>query len=276
MPLPDNQKTMKAKLPILIIIPHGGRTVPDEMSGYEQIDDFGIFIESDPFANELFNFNDAAVKLETQISRLFVDIDRPDIISSSYPEDGIIKKESQNGRKIFKETIFPDEIAIANIVKRYYMPFHDSILDTIRSGNIKLILECHTMMPVGQRFAKDAGQPRPLINVENIIVDGVRSMRTCPVEHAEFFISCFKKYFSNEDLTVTEKFSLNKPLFEGYILEKYGQQKIPMLRFSISTSLYLNDSFFNYDTLTVDSLRISDLRKRIWLGIEKYASRYLQ
>jgi N-formylglutamate deformylase len=265
---------MKAKLPILVIIPHGGRTVPDEMSGYEQIDEFGIFIESDPLANDLFNFENAAVKVETQISRLFVDTDRPEAISSINPDDGVIKKKSQNGRKIFKEAIFPDETAIANILKRYYTPFHNSIREAVESGKIRLILECCTMMPVGPRLAKDAGQPRPLINIENTIAGDIRSIRTCPSEQAEFFISCYKKIFNNEDCTVSEKFSLNKPQFEGYILEKYGQKKIPMLRFSVSTSLYLNDSYFNYDSLSVDSLRINDLRKKIWSGIEKYASRY--
>ena len=132
------------------------------------------------------------------------------------------------------------------------------------------------MMPVGPRLAKDAGQPRPLVNVENTIKSSIRTIRTCPTETADNFLSCFKKYFNNEDCTVSEKFSLNNPQNEGYILETYGQNKIPMLRFSISTSLYLNDKYFNYDYLTIDKLRIKELRKKIWAGIEKYAEKYLR
>jgi N-formylglutamate deformylase len=267
---------MKAKLPILIIIPHGGRTVPDELSGHEQIDEFGIFIESDAYANELFNFEDTYAKINTQISRLFIDLDRPHTMLPQQFPDGIMKKESQGGRKIFKDKIFPDEIAIVNIIKRYYAPFHQSIQEAISNSRIKLILECHTMMPVGPRLAKDAGQPRPLINVENTIKTNVRTIRTSPTETAENFLTCFKKYFNNEDCTVSERFSLNSPMTEGYILETYGQNKIPMLRFSISTSLYLNDKYFDYDSLTVDKLRIKELNERIWAGIERFTSKYLQ
>jgi N-formylglutamate deformylase len=267
---------MKAKLPILIIIPHGGRMIPDELSGHEQIDEFGIFIESDAYANDLFNFPDASFTASINISRLFIDLDRPTTMLPPQFPDGVIKKESQGGRKIFKDKIFPDEIAIANILKRYYSPFHRSVREAVSSGKIKLIIECHTMMPVGPRQAKDAGQPRPLINVENTLKTSIRTSRTCPSETLENFLSCFKKYFNNEDCTVSEKFSLNNPLNEGYILETYGQTKIPMIRFSISTSLYLNDEYFDYDTLTVDKLRIKELNERIWSGIEKYASKYLQ
>ncbi|MFH0974490.1 MAG: N-formylglutamate amidohydrolase [Spirochaetota bacterium] len=267
---------MKAKLPILIIIPHGGRTVPDELAGHEQIDEFGIFIESDAFANDLFNFEDAAAKFGTHISRLFIDTDRPSSMLPPQFPDGVIKKESPGGRKIFKEKIFPDDIAIYNILKRYYSPFHYSIQNALKTGNIKLIIECRTMMPVGPRHAKDAGRPRPLIDIENIIKGDIRSMRTCPVETAENFLSSFKKYFGSEDCTVSEKFSINNPQSNGYILETYGQGKIPMLRLSISTSLYLNDGYFNYDTLTVDKLRIREVRDRTWAGIEKFALKYLK
>ncbi len=266
---------MKSKLPILLIVPHGGRQVPDELSGYEAIDEFGVFIESDTYANEIFNISDTAGKVNTRISRLFVDLDRPPVMKPPYETDGVIKQESQAGRKIFKEKIFPDNIAITNILRRYYTPFFSSINKTLESNSIKLILECHTMMPVGPRYASDAGRPRPLINIENIIKHDTRPAKTCSNEIAQNFLTCFKRYFASEEFTVSAKFTINKPKTTGYILEKFGQGKIPMLRFSISSSLYLNEKYFNYDYLTVDEQRISDIRKNIRAGLEKYASKYL-
>ena len=94
---------MKAKLPILIIIPHGGRTIPDELSGYEQIDDFGIFIESDAYANELFNFDNIYYKINTHISRLFVDLDRPHSMLPPQFPDGILKKNRRVEEKFTKK-----------------------------------------------------------------------------------------------------------------------------------------------------------------------------
>ncbi|MBN2040613.1 MAG: N-formylglutamate amidohydrolase [Spirochaetes bacterium] len=267
---------MRHKLPILVIIPHGGRQIPDELSGYEQIDEFGIFIESDVYANELFNFDTAVFIVNSFISRLFIDCDRPPVMTSPYPEDGVIKQQSISGRKIFKDTIFPDEIAIKNILNRYYHSFHQRIEKIISDEQIKLILECHTMMPVGPRFASDSGRPRPLINIENINKNGSGKQKTCSDELADFLLSSFKKYFNNEEFTVSEKFSLNKPAFSGYIMEQYGKLKIPMLRLSVSSSLYLNDKYFNYDYLTVDNNRIVELRNKILAGIEKYSAKYFQ
>lgn len=265
---------MKSKLPILLIVPHGGRQVPDELSGYEAIDEFGVFIESDAYANELFNFSNVAAKVDTGISRLFVDLDRPPVMKPPYEDDGVIKKESQSGRKVFRENIFPDNIAITNILRRYYSPFFKSIDKALESNSIKLIIDCHTMMPVGPRYAGDAGRPRPLLNIENIIKHDSRPAKTCPNETAQNLLACFKKYFSSEEFTVSAKFAINKPKTTGYILEKYGQSKIPMVRLSISSSLYLSEKYFNYDYLTVDEERLSDIRKKIRAGLEKYASRY--
>ncbi len=268
---------MKAEIPILIIIPHGGHALPDELSGYEQIDRFGLFIESDVCANELFAFqNDNVIKIDSQISRIFIDLDRAPLSVPPKTEDGVMKKETINGRKIFKDEIFPDEIAIANILKRYYMPFHKEIEKTIKTGDIKLIIDCHTMTPVGPRNSFDAGRPRPLINVENIANKDGKSILTCPNDLAEAFIASLSKFFTNEESPVGGKVSHNKPKIKGHILDKYGIGDIPMLRLSISRSLYLNDKYFSYDYLRVDELRINDLRDRLWAGIEKFIVKYFQ
>ncbi len=265
---------MKSHIPILLIIPHGGLNVPDELSGFEQIDKFGIFIESDVCSNEIFSFNNKNTsKINTDISRLFVDLDRPPAALSAQSDDGIIKKETSSGRKIFKDKIFPDDVAYSNILRRYYKPFHDTIDKIIRTGTIKFIIECHTMTPVGQRKSPDAGKPRPLINIENIANTDRGSVRTCPDELTEDLSSIFTKIFNDEESSVAGRTSLNNPKSGGYILNKYGPAGIPMIRFSISRSLFLNDKYFSYDYLRVDRLRIEDLKARISSGIEKFISR---
>ena len=265
---------MKSHIPILIIIPHSGLNVPDELSGYEQIDKFGIFIESDVCADELFGLEGGnAAKINTDISRLFIDLDRPVKSVSAETADGIIKKETQSGRKIFKDTMFPDEIAISNILRRYYKPFHDTIEKIIKTGGIKLIIECHTMMPVGPRNSPDAGKPRPLINIENIAKTESGSVRTCPDELTHELSSIFNKIFSDEESTVAGRTSLNNPKTGGCILNKYGASGIPMIKFSLSRSLFLNDKYFSYDYLKVDDLRIGELKSNICSGFEKFISR---
>lgn len=248
--------------------------IPDELSGYEQIDRFGIFIDSDSCANQLFNFEDAAAKIDTYISRLFVDTDRSPLALPARSRDGVIKKESISGRTVFEGKAFPDNIAISNIIRRYHFPFHDAIRKSIKNSGIKFILECHTMMPVGQRNAPDAGRPRPLVSITNIAEDKCNPALTCPNRLAEAFLDRFNRPFSNENDTVASKFQISKEP-GGYIMEKYGTGKIPMLRLSVSTSLFLNDEYFNYDYLTVDENRIDELRRKIWTAVEGFAAKEL-
>ncbi|TFH42908.1 MAG: hypothetical protein E4G96_02420, partial [Chrysiogenales bacterium] len=115
----------KIRLPILVIIPHGGYTIPEELSGYEAVGTFDLFIQSDSCANEIFSFGDRVTgTVDTGISRLFVDLDRP--YTALRPgQDGVIKRTALDGKSVFIEDQFPDEIAIANILQRYYLPFHE-------------------------------------------------------------------------------------------------------------------------------------------------------
>ena len=267
---------MNKKLPIIIIVPHGGDKVPEELSGFEDVDKFDLFFESDTCANELFDFeNHVIANINSNISRLFVDLDRPLYQMPQKSLDGVIKKVSLTGKKIYKEKIFPDEIAISNILKRYYIPFHKKIETLISSNDIKFIIECHTVMAVGPKNSSDYGKPRPLIIIENRKNDDKQSILTCPDEHAKSLLESLKKTFSDEDTTVAGRFSFNRPSFNGYILKKYGCSEIPMLRMSISKSLFLNDNYFSYEYLKVDDLRIEELRKKIWSSISHFVNKYI-
>ena len=99
-------------------------------------------------------------KIDTGISHMFVDLDMPSSMVPPKSSHGIMKTESISGKKIFREDIFPDQVALSNILKRYYSPFHNTIKKIIATGEIKFIIECHTMMPVGPRNSFDAGKPR--------------------------------------------------------------------------------------------------------------------
>jgi len=213
---------MEGKLPILIIIPHGGYQVPEELSGYETLNDFDLYYQADTCANELFFFKNAAVKIGTSISRLFVDPDRPYNAVPPLTEDGVIKSMTLDCKDIFKDSTLPDEIAISNILKRYYFPFHESIEATLKK-NIKLIIECHTFMSTAPKSARNHGKPRPLVLIENIINIDKGNKKTCDDSLAENLAARLNKSFRNEEGTVIKKISLSQKPSGGYILKKYGQ-----------------------------------------------------
>ncbi len=262
---------MKSKLPILIIIPHGGCSVPEEMSGHEDLDRFQLFMYADTCANSLFAFeNEVSAKLDTNISRLFIDLDRgkTEVPPASY--DGVIKKTTYDGYSLFRNGSFPDHIALANLIKRYYIPFHDTIKKILDTGEIRLIIECHTMMPVSPKNSPRPGQPRPLISIENSFESGERKVPTCSRELAADFADILRKNFGDEKETVTDSVKIGGARSRGHILKTYGSGEVPMLRFSLSKSLFINDRFFSYDFMKVDDIRINRLRSLIWQSIEKF------
>ncbi len=266
---------MKSRLPILIIIPHGGYSVPEELAGLTLAGKNELFFEADTCANEIFSFDDAVTaSIDSYVSRLFVDLDRPSLLLPPASDDGVIKKETSSGKPLFPPDVFPDEISISNILKRYYFPFYRTIEKILSTGEIKLILECHTMMPVGPPGSPDPGKPRPIISACNVTDADGKNLKTCNEELLRGILEAMKKNFSGETSTVAPRFTGNIPLFRGNLLKTFGVGGIPMLRLSVSRSLFLNEAHFNFDYLRVDNLRISDIRDRLQSSIERFYARF--
>ena len=254
----------------MVIIPHGGVKVPDEISGYEAVTSFDLFIQSDSCANDLFNFNDnVASTINTDISRLFIDLDRP---YTALPPilDGVVKKTTLYGKPVFYDDMFPDEIAITNMLQRYYFPFHEAVRKIIDTGRIDLILECHTMMAVGPKISHDPGKPRPIVILENRVSHDDTVIKTCGDDLTASLLEYLGKSFFKEESTIAQKYAIRSEPSNGFILKRFGAGKIPVIRLSITRSLFLNDVYFSSDYMRVDELRIMHLKQLIWSAIEKF------
>ncbi len=263
-------------LPILVIIPHGGLAVPEELAGYEAVSRFDLFMQSDTCANDIFSFGDlVAGTVDTETSRLFVDLDRP--YTALRPgQDGVIKKETLDGKPVFKGDHFPDEIAIANILQRYYLPFHDTVKKIIDTGGVELVLECHTSMPVGPKRARDAGNPRPLVLLEHTVRGKGGPVETFDPGLAEALEAHLDKCFQGEECTVTRKIIASPAVSEGYILTRYGTGPVPMLRLSLSRALFLDDSHFSFEYMRVDERRLRHLRELLWSALSGFFRKHIR
>jgi N-formylglutamate deformylase len=263
----------KKQLPILVVIPHGGVNVPEEVAGYEAVSGFDLFFQSDSCANDLFNFNEkTACTINTDISRLFIDLDRPYTVLPP-ARDGVIKKTTLYGKPVYNDGVFPDEIAIANMLQRYYFPFHDAIQKTIDTGSIKIIMVCHTMMAVGPTISPDPGEPRPIVSLEHIIENNDGVIETCSEALALSLLEYMKKSLAKENGTIAQKYTIKTTAGDGHILKKFGTGEVPVVRLSITRALFLNDKYFSYDYMRVDELRIRHLKGLLWSAIEKFYSK---
>ena len=260
------------KYPILLIAPHGGCRVPEELAEISAIDDFSLFIEADTCANEIFDLRQSVASVvDSQISRLFIDTDRPYWALPPKETDGVIKTFGLNENQIFVDKCFPDDIAISAIIKRYYEPFHEAIRNILKTDKIKLIIDCHTVMPIGPKNAKDADMPRPIISVENRIIKNGNVIKTCPDNIAEAFLKAFEDSFAKEKININNPYVLKKEACAGYLMEEYGQSKINMLRLNISKSLFLNEKHFSPDFMRVDELRLAEINRKIEDALRRFS-----
>lgn len=256
------------KLPILIVIPHGGYKIPEEFTDHAEVDESDLLLSADTGANEIFSSDSYAAVLNTHISRLFIDLDRSPLELPPRARDGVMKTNGFFGGDLFPDGQLPDNIALANVLRRYYFPFHDAMKKIIPSGEVRLVLECHTVAAVGGPRSPDRDRPRPIVSIQRLIRKGERTVEGASASVAELFLSQFKKCFSSEDAATDKPFVVTDRTVNGYIAREHSGT-IPWLRINLSRGLFLNDNHFNFDYGKIDQIRIGDLRRRTEEAISK-------
>ncbi len=262
---------MTEKLPFLIIVPHSGLAIPEELSGYENVSPINIFFDSDAGADAIFPSDKIVMKkISTSVSKIFVDMDREYKMVAPVTNDGVIKSRTTMNRLVFKTDCYPDEIAISNILGRYYFPFHELIRNSIRDIKFRAIIKCHTHMPVGPYNSPDRGMPRPLV-ITGYTVDtdsGVKE--TASTDMAIELAASVGKNLSKEGETVSDTFRIADHESRGFIMKNYSLSGIPVLSLSVSRSLYLNETYFNLEKMVIDSQRLNKIGSLVTSGLEKF------
>lgn len=267
--------TMSRRLPVLLVIPHGGCEVPDELAGYENVSATDIFFESDAGANTIFNSSAMSEQpVSTVISKLFVDPDRE--FSQLHPKtsDGVIKMKTSMNRDVFKKNCYPDEIAISNILDRYYFPFHETVRSAVNRKRIKLLIECHTHAAVGPPNSIDAGMPRPLVVAASAVHSQPGKPGAAVHQMAAELSAIIGRLMMKEGDTVADKFRAERHESSGCLMELYGPV-VPVVYLSVSRALFLNDRDFSLESLTIDQGRLMKLGKIINTGLEKFCAGFM-
>lgn len=258
------------KKPYLFIIPHGGYKVPDELADLCVLSQLELFFEADTGASECFKLKELGSVISASVHRLFIDVDRDPYSLPPKSHNGVMKTVTSQKRQMFPSGIFPDEIAIAGMIKRYWLPFHNRIEQAL--GATRFIVVCHTVAPVAPPVAYDAGSPRPIITLEHIASNG-SDIITCDETLTVKLLGILQKAFAGEKYTVTTPFCIGKPA-KRYIMYKYAKHLVPMIRISLSKALFLNEKYFDPHTLTIDSQRIQNIHQRLYECFEAF-TKYL-
>jgi N-formylglutamate deformylase len=256
------------RFPVLILIPHGGSRIPEEFSEISHPDNTDIIFSSDAGANEIFSVSNCPI-MTTNILPLYSDVNRPSVALPPSASDGVIKTKTALGEKLFDEDILPDYIAITGILKRYYFPFYQTVKKIIDTGEIKLVIECHTVAAAGSPYDDDTDVPRPLFSIQTKRNDGSSLKDICDIRLAESLLSYVKKSLAGEKHALKDPFTISRNGISGNLCKEFSRE-IPYMRVNLSRALFLNDEYFNQDFAKIDGIRLAHLKSRIDESFTKF------
>jgi len=225
--------------PFLISIPHGGIQVPADVSELVCLTQAELVFYSDPATRALYRFHDRVASfLDTDISRMIVDLNRaPYHLPPKHP-DGVIKQKTVFGTPVYEQGSFPDIRIIHRLLMEHYFPYHAAIDQLLDPGRVTFALDCHSMLPYGPPGHRDAGVARPVICLGNNGDTQGRqrpgSLSTCPSGWIQALASAFREEFSGEG-----EVAINRPFSGGFITNAHFWHKgIPWIQIEVNRNLY--------------------------------------
>lgn len=262
---------MKRRYPFLLSIPHGGEVIPPEVQGRTAITRRDILYTGDPETRRLYNFRKhVAACSTTEIARLIVDLNRAPYYAPFMSPDGIIKRVTHEGLPVYREGMYPDRRLIRELLAKYYYPYHRDILAALRTGDIRLALDCHSMLPYPPPMAGGEKRPRPLFCLSNggdLQGKPTRSGTvTCPPAWLSELAEAFREEFRGEG-----DVALNNPFRGGFISQAhYRHTGVPWMQVEINRGIYESDGVFDPAEVAADTSLIRDLSGRIFSAIASF------
>jgi N-formylglutamate deformylase len=258
-----SQFTMK--YPFMISVPHGGQEIPEEVMNRIALTPEELAFYCDPATSEIYDFESrVAAYIDTPVSRMVVDLNRPPYhIAPKYP-DGVIKSVTGFGNPVYREGQFPDINLIHRLMVKYFFPYHemtDSLTDKTRA---RIAFDCHSMLPEGLPRQKDSGSARPLICLgNNGDLNGAPRpgvLPTCPQELIQALASHFRNEFGKEG-----DISLNNPFTGGFIsISHHWHREIPWIQIEMNRGMYEYENQGPDQPGFINRSLAHELGERIW------------
>jgi len=265
---------MRARLPILISIPHGGDAIPPEVRDRVALTSRDIFFDTDPFTRQIYNLREqVTVVIENPIARSIVDVNRAPDDRPPANQDGVIKTRTALGKPVYKPGRFPDAALVNDLLARYYYPYHRNLERLMTQHELRLALDCHSMLPVSPPTSDNSGRRRPLICVSNR-GDGqgrqtaTQGPLTCPRAWLLQLADAFQQVFDGNG---DDRVALNTPFLGGYISQTHARSSaIPWIQVELNRDLYLTERYFDPQTPEIFLRRLEELRGMVVTVLERF------
>lgn len=145
-----------------------------------------------------------------------------------------------------------DAYLIDQLLTKYYEAYHNRIISELKSTDIQIAFDCHSMATEAPDIAPDPGMKRPVINLGN------NHGKACDDATTEKLAQAFREIFKLNEEHVT----INVPFAGGYITRKYGNNPVPWIQIEMNRCLYLDDRWFNPSEMEINENRLKVLNHR--------------
>jgi N-formylglutamate deformylase len=268
---------MTAKLPIAIIVPHGGLAIPPELEGRIALTPEQIFNEADAYVDEIFNYQDRVLHwLNFPYARGILDVNRPDDASLHHRlGDGAVKTISSYGVPIFYEHQEPDVGLVNTLIARHWRPWHEKLTTIVADSAVKLIVDCHSMAAEGPTAYDDPASLRPRVSSSNLGDERGEPREswghiTAPPAATRYFGERLGELLADiPDLAEPgAAYAINSPYLGGWGMRLYGGAYKPWLMVELSRGLYIGKQESDSPIVPPNHHLLKDIGDRVWQAIE--------
>lgn len=251
--------------PFIISVPHGGNVIPGEVGDRIALSPGEVTFYSDPGTREIYNVRArVAAFIETPVSRVVVDLNRPPYhLAPKYP-DGAIKSMTGFGTPVYRKDKFPDITLVHRLMLKYFFPYHETIDRLIDERQVKIAFDCHSMLPEALPSQDEKGKVRPLICLgNNGDLNGAPRpgvLSTCPQELIQNLGRHFMDEFGDAGAV-----SFNSPYAGGFIsISHRWHREVPWVQIEVNRGLYERETRGPDEPGYIDTTSAKDLQGRIW------------
>lgn len=246
------------KLPVLVLTPHSSGYVPSDILAEMLGDDVfsakarakrleWLFLEGDQYTDLIYQAPEAH-NLHAQNTRFVVDLNRD---RNEAGENGVIKLTDFEKRPLYPEGFVLTSEKREERLRRYFDTFHAEVEATLKTNDIRLIIDGHSMQPRGPKISPTPGVPRPAItlmtssNEEGKPLEHKTHTSISP-EQTKTVMALLEKHFAPiiaESTTVPHEIALNHPWSHDELSYRYSNPKrkkpIPAFGIEFNHALYL-------------------------------------
>ncbi|SDO56453.1 N-formylglutamate amidohydrolase [Alkalicoccus daliensis] len=256
----------QTKLPVLISVPHGGTEIPAKLRPRCLITDLDVVLDGDTWTKHLFNFQGLAVEYQVMdISRLVVDLNRDPMDRPPDNPDGVVKTRTVEGLPVWSEEL--TELEANDIIRTYYEPYHEQLMEKSNNPAVKFAVDCHTMLDVGPVKGSDEWETRPLFCISNRgLPNGEQGGETitAPPEFMQKLKVLLENVFAEEADEKVPLVAVNQPFQGGYITRSHGlRTDIPWVQLEINRRLYVPEAIA-IDPTPQELARMKDIRDKLY------------